>query len=106
MQSRRRDAAPLRSVQWGCQAMREFHDAAARALPVVQGDVEELWPVLWLIPCLRHSLELLDAADTPWPQKVWLLHHVGRLMEKLLPALEVIVQAKGPSRAFLNMRLV
>jgi len=80
---RQRGDTPLRSMQWGWQAVREFRDAAVDVLPVVEGDVDQLWPALWLIPSLRFSLELLDTTSCPWPQKVWLLHHIDRLVRKL-----------------------
>ncbi|CAE8589266.1 unnamed protein product [Polarella glacialis] len=68
--------------------VRELRDAVAASLPVVEGDVSELWGLLWLVPGLKRSLQLLDATHLPWPQKVWLLQHIRLLCERLLAFLE------------------
>lgn len=85
---RQRGDVPVRAMQWGWRTVREFRDAAVDGLPVVEGDIAELWPALWLVPSLKCSLELLESPSLPWPQKVWLLFHIGRLIEKLSGWLE------------------
>lgn len=72
-----------RSVQWGWQAVRETRDAAVDALPALKGDVDELWPLIWLVPSLHRSLQLLGALHLPWMQKVCLLQHIRLLCDQL-----------------------
>eukprot|EP00434_Breviolum_minutum_P039518 symbB.v1.2.035096.t1/scaffold4655.1/size36848/5 len=60
-----------RAVQWGWQAVREIRDAAVDALPALKGDVDELWPLIWLVPSLERSLQLLGALHLSWMQKVY-----------------------------------
>eukprot|EP00435_Cladocopium_sp_Y103_P050471 s1378_g15.t1 len=72
-----------RSVQWGWQAVRETRDAAVDALPALKGDVDELWPLIWLVPSLQRSLQLLGALHMSWMQKVWLLQHIRLLCDQL-----------------------
>jgi len=82
------DVAGQRAVQWGWQGIREFRDAAANALPALQGDLEELWPLLWLVPSLHRSLQLLPAIHLSWMQKVWLLQHIRLLCDRLFTWLD------------------
>jgi len=77
-----------RAVQWGWQAVREIRDAAVDALPALKGDVDELWPLIWLVPSLERSLQLLGALHLSWMQKVWLLQHIGLLCDHLSTWLE------------------
>jgi len=102
LSQRQRDEVPIRAMQWGRQAIREFREAGAATLPLVEGDVADVWPVLWLVPALRFSLELLDAADCPWSQKLWVLHHVGGLAERLLRWLDGLTKTQPKS---LSLRL-
>jgi len=93
---RQRVDVPSRVTQWGWQVLREFREAAVSEgkLPSLDGSLAELWPALWLVPCLRHSLALLDAPSCPWPQKVWLLHHIGGLIQRLLHWLDEAVATR------------
>lgn len=60
--------APVRSMQFAWQAIREFRDAAAAAYTAVPFE-DGAWPALWLVPSLLCALELLDAEELPWHQK-------------------------------------
>uniref|UniRef100_A0A7S1AJ54 Uncharacterized protein n=1 Tax=Noctiluca scintillans TaxID=2966 RepID=A0A7S1AJ54_NOCSC len=93
--ARQRGETPIRSMQWGWQVVREFRDAAAAVLPVVEGDISEVWPLLWLVPSLKLSLELLDCQGCAWPQKVWLLYHVRSLADRLVSWLEKLAKAQN-----------
>lgn len=102
--SRPRGDVPIRAMQWGWQVVREFREAAAQSLPVVEGDVQQLWPALWLVPNLQLALELLDGADCPFPQKVWMLHYVGCLSDRLLSWLDSTTRDTAPKS--LEIRLI
>ncbi|CAK9023039.1 unnamed protein product [Durusdinium trenchii] len=72
-----------RAVQYGWQAVREIREAAVNALPAVKGDVDELWPLMWLVPSLQRSLQLVSSAHISWMQKVWVLQHIHLLCGQL-----------------------
>lgn len=95
--TRPRGAQPVRALQWGWRAVRDLCDDCAGGLPCVEGDFEEVWPALWLLPGLRQSLEMLDAPSCPWPQKVWLLYHVGCLVEGVTLWLDDIASSESLS---------
>eukprot|EP00913_Durusdinium_trenchii_P018663 g17538.t1 len=65
------------------QAVREIREAAVNALPAVKGDVDELWPLMWLVPSLQRSLQLVSSAHISWMQKVWVLQHIHLLCGQL-----------------------
>lgn len=100
---RQRGEVPPRAMQWGWQVVRDFRDAIACTLPVVEGDISILWPALWLVPSLRLSLSLLDSISCSWPQKLWLLYHIGSLTDGLLRWLDGI--ADKSSTTALQVRL-
>jgi len=80
------DAGSRRALQWSWRASREFRTALTDAVPTLKEgtDGEGLWRMLWWLPQLRLSLELLDAPHLPWPQKLWALYHTHSTMERVL----------------------
>lgn len=74
---------PVRAMQFGWQAVREFRDALGEQLPGLEGDSMELWPGLCLTPQLRYAVCFLDRPEAPWNQKIWALHHARQCIEGL-----------------------
>eukprot|EP00439_Symbiodinium_sp_Y106_P057092 s2155_g8.t1 len=58
-------------------------NSLATTRPALKGDVDELWPLIWLVPSLHRSLQLLQAIHLSWMQKVWLLQHIRILCDRL-----------------------
>ncbi|CAJ1368044.1 unnamed protein product, partial [Effrenium voratum] len=92
---RQPEVSSQRAVHWGWQAVREMRDAAVDVLPVIQGDVDELWPLMWLVPSLHRALQLLGALHLSWMQKVWLLQHIRLLSDRLCGWLDSPTAAPG-----------